>query len=1724
MLKAVKALMQSAMLMLLFMAAALGAPPPLSPYAGDVIINEIQVDGSNSLDFVELYFVETTDVTNWELHTNGPGGSADSDCTLPGGLYAAGTFLVIDGSVCLDWHPEQREIYILDDNGDLVHYVSLWHTGNQSNGGDFGDPADFPAGYEDAVTDLNDLPDDFVNYCAEIDGSTPTGDWNEDGQSCTSTEGTSNSGDTGGTGGSCSFEPGLTARYYNNLTMLGYPVIEQPESQVDYTWGTGSPNASLLGNDVFSANWSGYLYAPTSGEYRIRTNSDDGVRFYLSGTLLIDNWGGHGATYDEFTINLSAGQYYPIKLEYFEDGGSATIELEWRAPGDGSFATIPAANLFHCTSNEACSGQSGLVAEYYSNRDLSGFPDIEQVDDNIDNNWGSGSPDASTLGNDDFSVRWTGVLQVPTTGQYRIRTNSDDGVRLYLAETLLIDRWNDHSATYDEIIINLDAGQSYTFMLEYYEHGGSARIELDWQTPGSGSFVPIPASAFTQCHSQIPEPVLEWRMDDSQWTGTAGEVTDHSGNNRNGTAQNQTSTSLGYLCRAGTFDGADDYLTHSDIGALLGGTASMSFWIQTTQTGNDTNWQAPGIAGGEVAGSTSDIFWGWLDASGRIGISVGNDGSTKSTQAINDGIFHHVVLTRDAAAGAFKIYIDGNLDASGSIAAGVIGTSFTSIGRIEDSAGTPEYFQGALDELVIFDEVLSNAQVTSIYDNQSNARNLDGTDRDLSNCLAAQQCFSQDFNSGSLGSDWQTMNSSGSFGNPRIVNGRLRLTNDTNNVATAATLLRQFPSAGNKLVVEFDYYAYKDDGSTNAADGITLTLSDRDIPPYPGGYGGSLGYTQRTDGGGVDGFNGGWLGIGLDEWGNYSNPTEGREGGIGAEPNAVAIRGPGSGQTGYEYIAGTSTLTPTVLTDSSNSHRYRITVDHSNGSDALVTVERDTNSDDVFETLVNTFDLFDSIGDGNIPSQVVLTLTGSTGGSSANHEIDNLEVQCNTVELYDTPIHHFELVRNQANGLTCEPLDVTIRACGNADCSTTYNGTFDITLSPTTDWASGNTFTSLSHNDTVSFGPTTAGTYTLEVLDSEPSTAPLTETLCFVGGSTTPEADCSVTFNDTGLRFFPSDNSGSATAYFDLIAGSEESGLSVQAVQTNTTTGICEALFTDGGTLNFEGGSGCSDPGTCSSGQEITLTNSDGTATTLPNDGSSLTTIPLVFGADSTANFSLDAPDVGIQPLTVRYELPDADGNPSGNVITQTVNLRVAPAELRLSSITGSNGTMNPATTEAGLISSGHFAKAGETFQLSVQAFNADGLPTPNFGRTNTLPTIDWTHSLVEPDSGVAGDFTATSDGNQWQVDGADSSVITFASGSGLVFSEVGIITLQGTIESYLPVSGSPDLVVDSNTRLVGRFIPDHLDVSQVAGSGTVQNAHSGFSYQGQTLNWATPLALSVTGRNANDQITRNYDSNLWNLTPTSNEPVDNNVSFTKGTGTLGGNLLMGDATAQVIDDGTAWNGTRHLTLGANTFTFQRDTALADLDANDAPFNFALNVSFNAAYLTDSDGACYDPDLNDTCDPLSLSNIATGAFLYYGRVRLESAQGPETTDLALPLTLEVWNWTGGSGSFVPATQESSGGNSNLIAGNFGITGSEPASLAAQTSVNAVNYSNGVGTITLAAPGAGNTGSVEVEGTGVGAHLWFDWDDTGSASVPAATGYFGLYQGRPPILYQLDGFR
>ena len=111
-----------------------------------------------------------------------------------------------------------------------------------------------------------------------------------------------------------------------------------------------------------------------------------------------------------------------------------------------------------------------------------------RTDATVNFDWGSGSPVPGVVQTNNFSVRWTGQVQAPVTGNYTFSTVTDDGVRLWVNGVLRIDNWTNHAPTTNTSApVALVAGVKYSVVMEYYERTGGAVARLRWAYPGQGT-------------------------------------------------------------------------------------------------------------------------------------------------------------------------------------------------------------------------------------------------------------------------------------------------------------------------------------------------------------------------------------------------------------------------------------------------------------------------------------------------------------------------------------------------------------------------------------------------------------------------------------------------------------------------------------------------------------------------------------------------------------------------------------------------------------------------------------------------------------------------------------------------------------------------------------------------------------------------------------------------------------------------------------------------------------------------------------------------------------------------------------------------------------------------------------------------------------------------------------------------------------------------------------
>lgn len=164
-------------------------------------------------------------------------------------------------------------------------------------------------------------------------------------------------GPNGGTG------TGLRAEYFNNRDLNPPVVLSRIDATVDFDWGGSSPAPGTINADNFSARWTGQVEAPVTGNYIFSTTTDDGLRLWVNGRIMIDNWGPHASTTDNSSpIALTAGQRYDIKMEFIEWSGGAIAKLLWSYPNQGT-QIIPRVRLY-----PAGGGGRLAAAESYINR------------------------------------------------------------------------------------------------------------------------------------------------------------------------------------------------------------------------------------------------------------------------------------------------------------------------------------------------------------------------------------------------------------------------------------------------------------------------------------------------------------------------------------------------------------------------------------------------------------------------------------------------------------------------------------------------------------------------------------------------------------------------------------------------------------------------------------------------------------------------------------------------------------------------------------------------------------------------------------------------------------------------------------------------------------------------------------------------------------------------------------------------------------------------------------------------------------------------------------------------------------------------------------------------------------------------------------------------------------------------------------------------------------
>lgn len=258
--------------------------------------------------------------------------------------------------------------------------------------------------------------------------------------------------------------PDWRGDYFSNPDLTGAPAFSRNDASINFDFGTAGPGGGVAGTN-FSARWTRRQYFSAS-RYRFTTTTDDGVRLWVDGQLVIDQWHDQTPTSWRVDLSLADGNHW-LEMDYYQHGASAQAQLTW-VPVTGSI------DLWR--------------GEYFSNPSLDGTATFTRDDAAVNFDWGASSPGRG-IASTNWSARWTSRRATNAPGFYTVIATADDGVRVWVDNNLLIDQWHDQSPTVYAAMVYLSASP-HDWRIEFYQHLGAASLHVDI-TSGASDPAPL---------------------------------------------------------------------------------------------------------------------------------------------------------------------------------------------------------------------------------------------------------------------------------------------------------------------------------------------------------------------------------------------------------------------------------------------------------------------------------------------------------------------------------------------------------------------------------------------------------------------------------------------------------------------------------------------------------------------------------------------------------------------------------------------------------------------------------------------------------------------------------------------------------------------------------------------------------------------------------------------------------------------------------------------------------------------------------------------------------------------------------------------------------------------------------------------------------------------------------------------------------------------------------
>ena len=765
---------------------------------------------------------------------------------------------------------------------------------------------------------------------------------------------------------------------------------------------------------------------------------------------------------------------------------------------------------------------------------------------------------------------------------------------------------------------------------------------------------------------------------------------------------------------------------------------------------------------------------------------------------------------------------------------------------------------------------------------------------------------------------------------------------------------------------------------------------------------------------------------------------------------------------------------------------------------------------------------FDISAYASTNTQIRFTADGVS--ATSGFYVDDIEITypCNTTTADHLAIEH------SGSAVNCEPAAITLSAHTDDDphvVDISYTGT--VTLSTSTgngDWSyvSGGDASRLTNtgsgNATYVFDGSENGTVELglfnpvaETININASDGNISEQS---GSADAAEDDEDLVFSAAGFIFSSINNQ---------IAGKPSEVIDLRAINTNTTTGECEALLT--GDVTIQMSLNHSNPSSGSRPVYVQDSSVNFIAVTTSTD------VDLDFGSDTddTATFIINYPDAGQIYLT-------ASATVSGVTLQNNSDLFISrPFGFDISV------TDNPAANDS---SGDRFRSAGENFTVVASGVlwqqaddvNNDGAPdghndsnpadradlsnntvtpgatsysgTPNFTAELNPETLRLSSYLEQPgagnDPGIAGSLTmaGTGSGNLESTD--------------IVFNEVGIIEVIAEItdSEYLSIGSVETALMRSVSGRVGRFTPSEFIIDTANNeNGAFLNANTSapldFTYIGQSFGYASSnkptVRVIARGTASSDPLLNYVEADGWaRLNQVSyNSPATDQTKTGLDGVTLMAVTTTSDSANSVFSEVSG--GVFDMEVGNDSFIYVKDN-------NSETTNFDSDIDVNITRIADADNREFSGSFTLTPDPIDIR---------FGRIALMNAHGSELSDLRVGMYVEYLDAISGFYILNEDDEDSIINTVNLSIDNNLSSGS--------TTIEVINPVSDLGDygVNLTAPGAGADGYIDITpnlsdtGTNPASLPWlqYDWDGDGNHDDnPTGRATFGIYEGNPVNIY------